>query len=171
MSGKNVKDFFKAVFHKNEDEFFPFRFDKYMYHTFKKTYVCRVQVIGTRNALYFTASEIIENERILSNFSSIDAVLIKEYLEKERQEKSQMKLVEADLKKGTVTFKNGYGEEQKHAEKNIVLDPAIQERISSTDAAEISYRVGFKDGVKSVNEKPKGKFANKILSRLPFTKK
>lgn len=172
MSGKNVKDFFKAVFTKNEDEYFPLRFDDHVYHSLRKEYVCRVQKVGTKTFVYMTAREIINNDDILSNFSSKDGVIIERHFQSEEERRKRLELIEADIKKGTVLFKDSNGEETRYAEKSVLLDEELQEKISSKDAAQIGYRAGVKDGVKlSADKSIKGKLKATIISKLPFNKK
>lgn len=171
MSGKNVKDFFKAVFTKNEDEYFPLRYDNYIYHSLRKEFVCRVQKVGTKTYVYMTPSEIIKNEDILSNFSSKDGVIIERHWQSEKERKNKLELLETDTKKGTVLFKDSQGKKTRYAEKSVLLDEELQKKISSKVAAEIGYRAGVKDGVKSAEKTRKGKLKATIISKFPFNKR
>ena len=171
MSEKNVKDFFKAVFKKNKDEYFPMRYDDYVYHTFKKAYVCRVQLVGTKNFMYLKPSEILNNDDMLSNFSSKDALEIKNIHLVEESMRGNLRLKEIDHKKGTVLFEDSEGRQSRYAEKTVVVDEELQRKISSKDAAEIGYRAGLKDGIGKSKKQVAGKLKSAIIKKLPFNKK
>lgn len=171
MSGKNVKAFFKAAFTKNEDEYFPLRYDDYIYHSLRRAYVCRVQKVGTKTFVYMTPSEIINDEGVLSNFSSKDGVIIERHFQSEKARRNKLELLETDTIKGTVLFKDYQGKKTRYAEKTILLDEELQNKISSKVVAQIGYRAGVKDGAKSADKTRKGKLKATIISKLPFNKK
>ena len=166
MSNKNVKSFFKAVFNKNEDESYYYRFDDYLYHRFKGVNVCRIQRVGTRDFFYWTAENILNDDDVMNGISRRDLLCIERHYQNELKMKGTLNVIESD-RKGTILLEDYKGKRTRYAEKAMLMDDELISKLSSLESARLGYRVGNRQSINNSCGK-KEDFKSSLISKLPF---
>lgn len=144
------------------------------YNPFYGHEICVLRLVGKNSFPKLTTHEILSNPKLMTGLSRDDLVKITKLDIEINEKKKKHKIVEID-RNGSVVLQNSHGETTRYSEKIISSNPAIIGSLNPNDAHRIGYKVGFKDGLSTSDEKKKLKMTlkQKIVCLFPgiFIKK
>ena len=147
-----VVNFISALINKSEENI-TLRLDSIEFSRKHGHEICIMQLVGKNAFPKMTTHEILSNPRAMVGISPADIVSIVRLDEQIRERKSKNKILEIDSN-GSIVLINEDGSERRYSEKYISSDRELLNTLDGSDAHDIGYRVGFKDGL-SINEKKK----------------
>lgn len=123
---------------------FALKLDRIIYSNEHHCEVCVIQLVGKNAWPVMTTTEILSDPDFAKELSDRDLVMITR-LDKEIQRRTQTyKVLEID-QNGTILLEDQKGHIKRYAEKNVSADSKILNGLSSIDAHDIGYRVGFRN--------------------------
>lgn len=133
----------------NENDIHPFRITDIKETAGSATII--FQLVGKHVFLEATIEEILENDELTKRFPSTDIRKISK-LSYEKKCSPQPALaiqsqsIHHELNKIIINFQDTHGNTQQKLASDIVLDPSLIEKLSSTDAMRIGYIAGYEHG-------------------------
>jgi len=114
--------------------------------------ICVMRLIGKNIFPKMTAEEILDNPKARSGLSKEDVIIITRLDMEIKLKKAKLHMVEHN-RNGTLVLENQYGNRKTYLENNISSNITLLENLNGKHAYSIGYRVGFKEGFKTILQK------------------
>jgi hypothetical protein len=132
--------------------------------------ICILQLVGKNIWPKMTPAEILSDPKASKGLSAEDLIQITRLDETIKHRHNTRRILEID-KNGTILLEGYTGEVKRYSEKYVSTHREMLQGLSSLDAHDLGYRVGFRDGL-TINSLKKAKtlVKEKILQLLPVLK-
>jgi|GEM_PF-2235246 len=108
--------------------------------------ICVMHVAGKNSFPKCTAEELLADPKAMQGLSPQDAVTITRLDYAIRERKQKLMVLDVD-RNGTVLLRDSSGSENRYSEKLLSSDRELIKDLSSEDAHDLGYRVGFREGL------------------------
>lgn len=148
---KNVVKLWSKLLDKLEPEV-SLELDEIIYDKKYGHEICVMRLIGKNIFPKMTAEEILDNPKARAGLSKEDIIIITRLDMEIKLNKAKLRMVEHN-RNGTVVIENKYGNRKTYLENNISSNGTLLENLNGKHAYSIGYRVGFKEGYKTIHQK------------------
>lgn len=121
------------------------KLEKVIYSPRHKHEICVLQLIGKNAWPRMTPQEILEDPQTIRGLSQEDVVKITRLDEKIKMRVKELKVLEIDVN-GTIILEDKRGNVRRFSEKKLSENRKMLAKLSSLDAHDLGYRVGFREG-------------------------
>ncbi len=132
--------------------------------------ICIMQLTGKNAFPKYTAEELLADPKAMIGLSPQDAVSITRLDQIIKDRKGKYRVLEID-KNGTIVLRDSSGRENRYSENLISSKREIIKDLTSEDAHDLGYRVGFKEGfnARKINKFIAIGIKTKLKNLLPFS--